>query len=235
MFLGPSARWFEKLSIILCLVVTASWSSEWSGAAERGRPPASRRVERLLSPWRTQTAKPEEVLGVLRVEPGQVVADIGSGPGYFTIPFARAVGPSGRVYGVDIEPLFLAELERQAKLAELPNVVAVLTTPDSPGLPVDSVDLAFFCSVYRHIADRRAYLQKLRGCLRPGGRIAVFEWRKTGAGRLETPSSRKVGPREAEKIDPDQVVRELQESGFTILRRPGFLDYYFYVIAGLRN
>jgi ubiquinone/menaquinone biosynthesis C-methylase UbiE len=93
------------------------------------------------------------------------------------------------------------------------------------------VDLAFFCSVYRHIADRADYLRKLRACLKPAGRIAILEWRKTYP--LHVFSSK--GPPEEEKIDPEQVVRELQGAGFKILEQPEFLEDHFFVIAGLKN
>jgi ubiquinone/menaquinone biosynthesis C-methylase UbiE len=208
----------------------------WAFGAERTRPEPRKRAEWLRNPRRDEALKPEEVVAALRLEPGQFVADIGSGPGYFTLPFARAVGPAGRVYGVDIEPHFLSELERLAGLSDLSNVVPVLTAPDSPGLPPASVNLAFFCSVYRHIADRADYLRKLRSCLKPGGRIAILEWRKTDTLRGELRlSNKKVGPPEAGKIDPEQVVRELQEAGFTVLEQPEFLDYHFFVIAGLER
>lgn len=235
--------WLVRLSgglcVALCLAVTPAapggraFAGEDQYVARRDRGTPSTRVEAMLSTRRDTVLQPEEVVAALHLNPGQAVADIGSGPGYFTLRFARAVGPVGRVYGTDIERHFLAELEERAQLAGLPNVVPLLAPPDSPGLPPDSVDLAFFCSVYRHIPRRAEYLEQLRRCLKPRGRIAVLEWRKADAVRLAKPTDKKYGPPEDEKIDPQQVVRELQEAGFTISEQPEFLAYHFFVIAVL--
>ncbi len=223
---------FVGLGILLCLTAMLTSSNREALASERKRPEPRIRSEALQNPRRDQLLQPDRVVAALRLEPGQTVADIGSGPGYFAFRFARVVGPTGRVYGVDIEPHFIAELERLSRISGLDNVVPVLTSPDSPGLPPASVDVAFFCSVYRHIGDRPAYLRRLRDCLKPNGRIAILEWRKTDAlgGELLPPGM--PNPPQAERISPEQVIRELREGGFTILERPEFLEHHFFVIAG---
>ena len=223
---------FGGLGIVLCLAARQTYSNRESLVSERTRPDPKIRSEALQNPRRDQLLQPDRVVAAIRLEPGQTVADIGAGPGYFAFRFARVVGPTGRVYGVDIEPHFIAELERLSRISGLDNVVPVLTSPDSPGLQPASVDVAFFCSVYRHIEDRPGYLRRLRDCLKPNGRIAILEWRKTDALGGELPAPGMPNPPQAERISPEQVIRELREGGFTILERPEFLEHHFFVIAG---
>ncbi len=228
-------RSFGGLGIVLCLAAMLTSSHREALASERKRPEPRIRSEALQNPRRDQLLQPDRVVAALRLEPGQTVADIGSGPGYFAFRFARVVGPTGRVYGVDIEPEFVAELGRLSRTSGLDNVVPVLTSPDSPGLQPASVDVAFFCSVYRHIEDRPGYLRRLRDCLKPNGRIAILEWRKTDVLGREIPSPGMPNPPQAERISPEQVVRELKDGGFTILERPEFLEHHFFVIAGMTD
>src|SRR2546429_5280160 len=73
--------------------------------ARHGNPPDLRRLmRRQLAKTRARWQRPDRVLQALRVRRGAVVADVGSGPGYFTTRLARAVGPRGRLYAVDPEP-----------------------------------------------------------------------------------------------------------------------------------
>jgi len=190
-----------------------------------------RRTERMLSERRDEARKPDQVIAALGLQPGQVVADIGSGPGYFALRFARAVAPEGKVYGVDIEPEFIDELANQARASGLTNVIPVLTTPDTSSLPPSCCDVAFFFSVYRHISDRVGYLRALRTRLKPGGRVAIVEWKKIATLRGGDRERPRLGPPEEEKINPEQVVTELHEAGFQVVGRPDFLEYFDFFIA----
>jgi len=185
----------------------------------------------MLSDRRDEARKPAQVIEALALKPGHVVADIGSGPGYFALRFARAVGPTGRVYGIDIEPEFVEELANQATASGLSNVIPILTTPDTSGLPLACCDVAFFFSVYRHIDDRVGYLRELKTRLRPGGRVAILEWKKISALRGEERERPRLGPPEEEKMDPEQILAELSAAGFTAVQRPNFLEYFSFFIA----
>lgn len=119
--------------------------------------------------------KPEQVIEALAIRPGEHLADIGAGSGYFTFRLADATGPAGRVYAVDIDESDLERLRRSARERGLSNVSPVLARPESPGLPAAGLDLLFLCNTYHHLPDRVGYLRGLRMTLRPGGRIAIIE------------------------------------------------------------
>ncbi len=73
-------------------------------------------IAMLEDPERDVYQKPEEVVRALDLQPGEVIADIGSGSGYFTIRFAAAVGETGRALGVDVSPDYLSHIRDALKL-----------------------------------------------------------------------------------------------------------------------
>ena len=169
-------------------------------------------------PKRDETQKPHEVIQALALRPDAFVADIGSGTGYFSVRLSHAV-PKGRVYGVDIEPDMVKFLAERAKKEKLDNVVAIAGAPDDPRLPV-KVDLILMVDVFHHIANRDQYLKKLRGTLKPGGRIVVIDFKEKSP----------MGPPPGERIAPGSVKAELSRAGYTLANEHTFLpDQYFLV------
>lgn len=111
------------------------------------------------------------------LKPGQAVADIGAGTGLFTWPFAKAVGPQGRVYAVDISPAFVKYLGNEAKKRGLDAVVKpVQGAADATNLAENSIDVAFVCATYHHFEKPEAMLASIHRALRPGGRLVVIDW-----------------------------------------------------------
>jgi arsenite methyltransferase len=132
------------------------------------------------SGWgRDRWQQPERVVAELRLRPGDRVADLGSGGGYFTFRLARAVGPAGVVYAVDTDTELLAALGADAAGRKVGNVVTVAARPDDPRLP-EPVDLGILVNAYHHLPDRPAWFATLARQLRPGGRVAVLEARPAG-------------------------------------------------------
>jgi ubiquinone/menaquinone biosynthesis C-methylase UbiE len=119
--------------------------------------------------------KPDEVIALLGLGAGDRVADIGAGGGYFTFPFADAVGASGRVYAVDIDDSLIAYLEERARDEGRANVVVVRGEFDDPKLPDGEIDLVFLANTYHHIEDRSDYFRRVLTDLAPNGRVAVVE------------------------------------------------------------
>ena len=120
--------------------------------------------------------QPERVILSLGLSGGERIADLGSGGGYFSFRFARAVGPKGVVYAVDVDAgmndLVLADALEQG----LMNVVTVLAADDDPRLP-EPVDWLFTSNTYHHLDDRPAYYTRVReSYLRPGGRVAILDF-----------------------------------------------------------
>lgn len=119
--------------------------------------------------------QPDRVLWTLGVKPGQSIADLGAGGGYFTFRLARAVGSDGRIYAVDVDEDMTDYLSEEAADQEIANVEVILASFDDAKLSAASVDLILTVNTFHHLSDRVAYFQRLKPALRPGGRIAIIE------------------------------------------------------------
>jgi SAM-dependent methyltransferase len=169
-------------------------------------------------PKRDAWQKPHEVIQALSLEPDAVIADVGSGTGYFAVRLANMV-PKGRVYGVDLEPDMVKYLAERAKREKRDNVVAIAGAPDDPRLP-EKADLVLLVDVYHHIDDRERYFRNLRASLKPGGRIAVIDF------RMESPD----GPPRAARIAPQRVIDELDRAGYQVAKRHEFLPNQYFLV-----
>ncbi len=129
-------------------------------------------------PRRAAWQQPERVVAALDVLPGDRIADVGAGDGYFVFPLAAAAGPSGKVYAVEVEQDKVDALAREAAARGAANVEAVLGEYGDPLLPDRGIDLVFLCNTYHHIDDRRTYFSRLQADLGPGGRVAVVEMKE---------------------------------------------------------
>jgi ubiquinone/menaquinone biosynthesis C-methylase UbiE len=169
-------------------------------------------------PKRDAWQKPHEVVQALALKPDAVIADIGSGTGYFALRFANMV-PKGRVYGVDIEPDMVKYLAERARREKRDNIIAIAGAPDDPRLP-EKADLILMVDVFHHIDERERYFRKLRGYLKPGGRITIIDF------RLDSPE----GPPQAARIAPERVVAELKRAGYTLTKEHRFLPNQYFLI-----
>lgn len=117
-----------------------------------------------------------DIIARLKLAPGTRIADVGAGTGLFTLDFARAVGSSGQVVAVDLQPYFLEHITARAEAAGLANVRIALSTATSVGLAAASVDVAFFCDAYHHIDQPKPYLASLFDALPAGGRLIIVDY-----------------------------------------------------------
>ena len=169
-------------------------------------------------PKRDAWQKPHEVIQALALKPDAVVADIGAGTGYFSMRFAHMV-PQGRVYGVDTEPGMVKHLSERARQAGLKNVTAVEAKPGDPRLP-EKADLIIFVDVYHHVEDRERYFRQLQNSLKPGGRVAVIDF------RMDSP----VGPPRSARIEPARVKDEMKRAGYSLAQEHGFLPNQYFLV-----
>ena len=126
-------------------------------------------------PGRDEKLQINRVMDILHITPGKTVADIGAGGGWFTVRAARRVGESGRVFGEDINSGATRAIEQRAAKERLPQVHAVLGTPDDPKLPPAAVDAVLLLKVYHEIANPVPFMQRLRTSLAPGARVGIID------------------------------------------------------------
>jgi predicted methyltransferase len=182
-------------------------------------------IASLEDPERDAYQKPDEVLKALDLRPGEVVADIGSGSGYFTLRFARAVGETGRVYAVDVSPDMIRHLNRRLRDAGLRNVVTILSDPDDPLLADASVDRFVIVDTWHHIQDQPSYLLLLKRMLKPGGQVIHIDFKKQ-----DLP----VGPPPGMKIAREDLVKQMEDAGFRLAAEHAFLPYQYFLVFAVR-
>jgi SAM-dependent methyltransferase len=174
-------------------------------------------------PARDAWQMPTGVIEVLALTPGQKVADIGAGTGYFSVRLARAAA-APKVFAVDLEPKMVEHLTKRAAAEGLKNITAVQASPASPNLP-EPVDVVLVIDTYHHIADRPAYFAALKSKLTPGGRLAIVDFRKGGGGD---------GPPDAFRFTPEQISGELAQAGYVLDRSLDFLPRQLFLVYRVR-
>lgn len=195
------------------------------GHGEAGAPLLHQEFDRFVammdSPKRAAWQKPDEVVAALRLRPGQAVADVGAGTGYFTFRLARAVGPAGQVYAVDVDERFVSLLRRRQHEARVRQVDVVKTSPEDPGLAPASIDVAFLCDTYHHIGHRVRWLRRLQRALKPGGRIVNVDF-------VDGPLP--VGPPASHKLPEKRVREEFALAGLRLVEEIKLLPYQYILV-----
>ncbi len=170
--------------------------------------------------------KPNLILDHLQLKKGNLVADIGSGGGYFSLRFAEAVGKEGVVFAVDTNSGFLEFIKEDAKEKGLDNVKTVLTSEDDLSLP-ENVDLIFMRNVCHHIPNRTGYFRKLKKLLREGGRVAILEYRKAKRFTFHGLFGHYV-PKE-------KIIKEMTQAGFQLEKDLDFLPEQSFTIFSTKS
>lgn len=135
-------------------------------------------VERFEGESRAVYAQRFAIVEALELSPGDVIADIGAGTGFFSFLFAEAVGRTGRVQAVEISPRFLDHLRAETERRGLENVDVVEGTTNSVELPSGGTSIAFICDVYHHFESPADSLASLYDAIEPGGELVLIEFHR---------------------------------------------------------
>lgn len=174
---------------------------------------------------RDEWQKPDEVVKSLNLKPGDVIADIGAGDGYFTRRFAEAVSPGGKALGVEISASKVESMARDADRLGLDSYEAILVKSDDPELEPGSVDVVFLCNAYHHLRNRVDYFKTASSGLKKNGRVVIVDFYKK-----EMP----VGPPPGHNVSRKVVLEEMEAAGYKLLDEKDFLQYQYYLEFGLK-
>jgi ubiquinone/menaquinone biosynthesis C-methylase UbiE len=164
--------------------------------------------------------QPERVIETLDLAPGDFVADVGAGGGYFTFDLAEAVTPVGRVYAVDVDANMTEYLSDRIAKDGIENVEVVLGEFGDPLLPDGEIDLLFTSNTYHHIQDRIAYFRRVRNDLTRDGRVAILELNDSS-----------WFPRWFGHHTPMETIEaEMREAGYTLDASFDFIDRQHFAI-----
>lgn len=175
---------------------------------------------RLEGEDRIAWQKPDEVVRALRLRPGDSACDLGVGPGYFALRLARAVGPRGRVYAIDVEPRMIAVLRERLHASGLRNVRPILARGGKPALPPRRCAVILIVNTFHHFPDGPAALRALARRLAPGGRIVNVDFHKR-----EMP----VGPPIEHKVSREDFIGAARQAGLEVAAERSFLPYQYFL------
>jgi len=210
----------RNASLAVLMVVAAAASAQSPHTHRHSFGDAEKWAQVFDDPERDAWQKPHQVILALALDPDAAVADLGAGTGYFAARLANML-PTATVYAVDTEPAMVKYLGERAKRESLPNLKPVAAGPDDARLPA-KVDLVLLVDVYHHIEMREKYFRRLAASLKPGGRLAVIDY------RLDAPN----GPPKASRIAPQRVKAELRKAGYLLQEEHGFLPRQYFLVFG---
>jgi len=170
--------------------------------------------------------KPEQIMASLAFKPGERVADVGAGSGYFTIPIAKAVGPTGTVLAVDINPDMLDYVDKRAQAEKLANIKLLRSRPEDPMLPPGGADTILLVDVLHYVKQRTPFAAKLKAGLAPGGRIVVIDY-------IPKPmSERPWGPSVDQQFSRATMDQEMAAAGLKQVKVFDYLTEQWFAVYG---
>jgi ubiquinone/menaquinone biosynthesis C-methylase UbiE len=182
------------------------------------------RVKFLMSEERKQQHNPETILKEAEVMEGMIIADLGSGPGFFTIPLAQMTGEKGLVYAVDSSQAMLDGLKENIAKSEVnPNIIKMINSDVChTQIPKESVDLVFFANVLHEVENKKAFFQEVRRIAKPTGYIVDVDWKKVPT---------EHGPPFKDRLSEDEANRVLAENGFCVIKQVDVGPYHYELIC----
>jgi ubiquinone/menaquinone biosynthesis C-methylase UbiE len=162
----------------------------------------------LLSDERMALLQPEKLLRDLGLREGMTLADIGCGPGFFTIPAAQIVGPTGQALAADIQGEMLSSVRSRALEHGLNNVRIVKTNDREIPISEGTCDFALLAFMLHEVDHRASFLHRAARILKPGGRLIVLEWDKV---------AEPMGPPVEDRLSPEELLADAQAAGLRVV------------------
>ena len=187
-------------------------------ALQLGSRSAKEWIKQLEGPERLAGLRADDILKVLGLKDGDIVADIGSGTGVLSRPMARKVAPTGRVLAVEVDQELLDYIDERSAQEKLGDILTVLGEFQDPKLPTNDVDVAFFHNTLHHIKDRVGYLKLLASHLTPEGRMVVIDMID---GHKDDPEM---------QIDVESVVGWMKAAGFQRSQQIDLFEDKFFLV-----
>lgn len=177
---------------------------------------------KLDSPERRELLPPYETLKKLELHDGAIVADIGCGIGYFTLPAAELVGSQGKVYALDVSDEMLEETRKTAIEKGYSNIELIKSVEYDLVLEDGTVTYCFICNVLHEITDLKRFVKELRRILKDQGKLVIIEWNNI-------PGS--MGPPIEQRLDSNTLIKLLGNEGFAIDGKTDIGSAFYSIVA----
>jgi len=183
----------------------------------------------LADPARAETQRPRDIVAAMGLQPGNVVADVGTGVGLMLPYLSKAVGKKGEVIGEDISNDFLDKARLKVQTERLDNVKLVLGNDKSPNLPADTLEAVLVLDAYHHFDYPEAMLAHIRDSLLSDGRLVIVDYYKR---QDAMPGGRAM---EHIRLDEDDVIKEIEANGFRVSTKQELIPKTQYLVIFVKK
>ena len=164
----------------------------------------------------------EEIMDRLHLGAGDIVADIGAGSGFFTIPFSSRVGEKGLVYAEEIQIEMINYISRKVEEQELKNIRVIFGKPEDPSLLDNFFNLVFLANTYHELEKPFLMLENIKKDMRHSGRLAIIDW--------DPAKQSPFGPPIEAKVPESTIIKEVERSGFELIEKHNFMPYHYFLV-----
>jgi ubiquinone/menaquinone biosynthesis C-methylase UbiE len=171
---------------------------------------------------RREMLPPEQTLINLDLHEGDIMADIGCGIGYFTIPASKIVGKSGKIFAIDISPEMLQDVGIKINENNISNVEIILTEENDLKLKDNAVTFAFISNVLHEADEKENFLKEVKRIISPDGKIAILEWEKINSD---------FGPPIDHRLDKLDLAKMLDKLEFSTISTIDIGENFYGIIA----
>ena len=164
----------------------------------------------------------EEIMDRLHLGAGDIVADIGAGSGFFTIPFSSRVGEKGLVFAEEIQIEMINYISRKVEVQELKNIRVIFGKPEDPSLLDNFFNLVFLANTYHELEKPFLMLENIKKDMRHSGRLAIIDW--------DPAKQSPFGPPIEAKVPESTIIKEVERSGFELIEKHNFMPYHYFLV-----
>ena len=164
----------------------------------------------------------EEIMDRLHLGAGDIVADIGAGSGFFTIPFSSRVGEKGLVFAEEIQIEMINYISRKVEEQELKNIRVIFGKPEDPSLLDNFFNLVFLANTYHELEKPFLMLENIKKDMRHSGRLAIIDW--------DPAKQSPFGPPIEAKVPENTIIKEVERVGFELIEKHNFMPYHYFLV-----
>jgi len=164
----------------------------------------------------------DEIMDRLHLGAGDIVADIGAGSGFFTIPFSSRVGEKGLVFAEEIQIEMINYISRKVEVQELKNIRVIFGKPEDPSLLDNFFNLVFLANTYHELEKPFLMLENIKKDMRHSGRLAIIDW--------DPAKQSPFGPPIEAKVPESTIIKEVERSGFELIEKHNFMPYHYFLV-----
>ncbi|MBT5476659.1 MAG: methyltransferase domain-containing protein [Chloroflexi bacterium] len=181
------------------------------------------KVEALLHPTLEETYDPQSMIALVPIHNDHKVADIGSGPGWLSIPLAKYVY-SGTCYAIDVQEEMLKHVSKQATAAKLKNVKTLVSQENKIPLDDESLDGVALSNVLNEATKPKTLIKEAARLLKKSGWISIVEW-------LPVEGKPEVGPASSRRLVQQELRETVEALGFTTLTSRQLTPHRYIIVA----